>query len=133
MIPSAGLLDTSVVLDLDHPDVIAALPETCAVSALVLAELASGLPAATDPEERARRQFRLQMAEATFDPIPFDDAAARCYGLLVAAVAGDGRTHRRRIVDLLIAASAMSRGLDLYTRNPADLTGLESLVTVVTV
>ena len=73
------------------------------------------------------------MVESTFDAIVFDDAAARCYGLLVGMVAADGRSHRRRVVDLLIAATAMSRGLDLYTRNPGDLDGLDSLVTVVPV
>jgi hypothetical protein len=39
-----------------------------------------GLPhrvALTDPAERARRQDRLQRAEATLEAMPFDVAAAR--------------------------------------------------------
>ena len=39
---SAGLLDTSVVLDWDDPAVAAALPEEVAVCAITLAELAAG-------------------------------------------------------------------------------------------
>jgi predicted nucleic acid-binding protein len=43
-----------------------------AVSALTVAELAAGPHAADDGAERARRQDRLQRAEATFHPLPFD-------------------------------------------------------------
>jgi hypothetical protein len=37
------------------------------------------------------------------------------------------------LADLLIAATAHANGLDLYTRNGDDLTGLEELVRVVNV
>ena len=46
------------------------------------------------------------------------------------AVAATGRKHRTRVADLLIAAVAHAHGLALYTRNPADFTGLEHLITV---
>ena len=69
-----GLIDTSVVIDLDHIDA-GLLPKELAVSALTMAELAAGPHATGDAVERARRQDRLQRAEATFDPLPFD---ARC-------------------------------------------------------
>ena len=39
---SAGLLDTSVVIDWDEPSVAAALPEESSVCAITLAELAAG-------------------------------------------------------------------------------------------
>ena len=81
--------------------------------------------------ERARRQARLQQVEATFEPIPFDVAAARSYGLIVAAVVDAGRSHRRRFAHLLIAATAHASGLTLYTRNPDDFIGLGSLMKVV--
>jgi hypothetical protein len=42
-----------------------------------MAQLAAGPDAATDPDERARREDRVQPAGAAFDPIPFDDEAAR--------------------------------------------------------
>ena len=84
--------------------------------------------------ERARRQERLQRAEATFDPVPFDSDAARAYGRVYAAVLVTGRKARgRRAVDLLIAASAVASGLALYTLNPEDFTALEGLVDVRTV
>ncbi len=38
-----------------------------------------------------------------------------------------------RAVDFLIAATALSRDLPLYTRNAADFTSLTKLVTVVSV
>jgi predicted nucleic acid-binding protein len=36
-------------------------------------------------------------------------------------------------MDLLIAATAHAHGASVYTRNPANLVGLEDLVTIVTV
>ncbi len=130
---TVGLVDTSVVVDWDDTDVVGALPDEVAVSTITMAELASGPHLARDPAERARRQARLQQAEALFDPLDFDRGAARSYGEIVAAVAFSGRSHRRRVADLLIAAVAHARGLDLYTRNPDDFAGLESLIAVVTV
>ena len=47
---------------------------------ITMAELAAGPHATKDPAERARRQDRLQRAEAVFDPLPFDNSAARAYG-----------------------------------------------------
>jgi predicted nucleic acid-binding protein len=127
----AGLLDTSVVIDWDDPMVTGALPEEVAVCAITLAELAAGPHLATSSAERARRQARLQQLEAAFEPVPFDAIAARSYGQVVAAVTGTGRSHRRRIADLLIAATAHANGLALYTRNPDDFAGLSDLIDVV--
>ena len=123
-------MDTSVVIDWADPAVMAALPDEIAVSSITLAELAAGPHLASEPAERARRQATLQQAEALFEPLPFDRAAARSYGLVVAAVAAAGRSHRRRVADLLIASVAVANGLPLYTRNPADFEGLETLLTV---
>jgi predicted nucleic acid-binding protein len=126
-----GLVDTSVLIDLEQMDP-ASLPAELAVSSISLAELAAGPHATDDPDERAARQERLQRAEATFDPVPFDAAAARSYGRIYAAVRSGGRKARgRRAVDLLIAATAVAAALPLYTRNPADLDGLDSIVRVV--
>lgn len=129
----AGLTDTSVIIDWDDPEVAAALPDEAAVSTITMAELAAGPHLTAEPSERARRQARLQQAEALFDPLAFDRAAARSYGLIIAAVAASGRSHRRRVADLLIAAVAHANGLALYTRNPDDFVGLDTLITVVTV
>lgn len=122
-----GLLDTSVVIDLERVDA-GELPRELAISAVTLAELAAGPLATDDPRERARRQDRLQRAEATFDPLPFDVAAARAYARIYASVVEAGRKARgRRAVDLLIAATALAAQLPLYTRNPDDFDALADI------
>ena len=128
-----GLIDTSVVIDLELIEA-AALPGEIAVSAITMAELAAGPHATTNPAERARRQDRLQRAEATFEPLPVDAAVARAYGRVYAAVGAVGRKARgRRAVDLFIAATAVAAGLPLYTRNPDDFAGLSEMLEVVAV
>lgn len=128
-----GLLDTSVVIDLErlhHHD----LPDEFAMSAVTMAELAAGPHATEDLDERARRQDRVQRAEATFEPLPVDAAVARAYGRVYAAVARAGRKARgRRELDLLIAATALAAGLPLYTRNPDDFLELVGVLEVVAV
>jgi len=128
-----GLLDTSVVIDLDRLDPLR-LPVELAISAVTLAELAAGPHATDDPDERSRRQDRLQRAESAFDPLPFDHEAARAYGRIYAAVAAAGRKARgARAVDLLIAAAALAAGLPLVTRNGADFQPVRHLVDVIVV
>lgn len=127
----AGLLDTSVVIDWDDPDVSSALPEEASVSAITLAELSAGPHLASTPVEAARRQARLQQVEGAFESLPFDSAAARSFGQLVAATAERGRSHRRRVADLLIAATAHAHGLPLFTRNPEDFVDVGDLVNVI--
>lgn len=125
-----GLLDTSVVVDLDlfTSD---QLPVEVAISAVTLGELSAGPTAASDAAEQSRRQDRLQRTEAVFDPIPFGVEAARAYGRVHAAVVERGRQPRRRFADLLIASSALAERLPLITRNADDFVGLEGLLTVV--
>lgn len=128
-----GLLDTSVVIDLDRIPA-SALPAEVAISAITLAELTAGPHAAGDPDERGRRQDRLQRTEAAFDPIPFGADAARAYGRVFSAAMTAGRKPRgARAVDLMIAATAVAEGLPLYTRNPDDFRPLEDLIAIVTV
>jgi predicted nucleic acid-binding protein len=128
-----GLIDTSVVIDLELIEP-GELPAEIAVSAITMAELAAGPHATTDPAERARRQDRLQRAEATFEPLPVDTAVARAYGRVYAAVGAAGRKARgRRAVDLFIAATAVAAALPLYTRNPDDFAGLSDLLEIVSV
>lgn len=126
-----GLLDTSVVIDIETLSQ-SQLPVEVAISAITMAELAAGPHAATDPDERGRRQDRLQRAEAVFDPLPFDADAARAYGRIYSAVVAAGRKARgARAVDLLIAATACAANLPLYTRNPDDFAALDDLVEII--
>lgn len=127
------MLDTSVIIDLHMLDATD-LPVEVSVSALTMAELAAGPHATNDAGERARRQDRLQRAEAAFDALPFDGEAARAYGRIFAAVAAAGRKARgARSVDLLIAATALAAGLPLYTRNGDDFRPLDGLLDIIVV
>src|ERR1700747_1416080 len=101
---TSGLLDTSVVIDWHDPAVIAALPDEIAISAITAAELAAGPHLAATPIEAAKRQARLQEVEATLEPIPFDAAAVRSYGLVVAAVVPAGGKPPRQSAALWFAA-----------------------------
>jgi hypothetical protein len=136
-----GLLDTNILVLRRWIDP-AELPDEMAISAVTLAELSAG-PHQVRPnaeqdlydehEERSRRTEALQRAESEFDPIPFDAESARIYGRVTAAVVTAGRKPRRRIADLMIAATAIAEDLPLYTTNPGDYAGLERLVRVVPV
>lgn len=128
----SGLLDTNVVILWDQL-AVDDLPRAAAISAVTLAELAAGIHAAIDAEERARRVELLQRVESSFDPIPFNTAAARSYGRITAAVRASGRSPRARVADQMIAAIGTARGLPLYTTNVDDFMGLEGILTVVSV
>ncbi|MHB1432708.1 MAG: PIN domain-containing protein [Streptosporangiaceae bacterium] len=139
--PARGLLDTNILILRRWIDP-EQLPDEMAVSAITLAELSAGPHQVRrndeqddydEHDERARRLEILQRAENEFDPIPFDAEAARIYGRVTAAVITAGRTPRRRIADLMIAATAIAEGLPLFTTNPGDYTGLESLTPVIPV
>lgn len=132
-----GLVDTNIVILRDwlNGD---QLPRQVAISAVTLAELSAGPHSVVGDDagaraERARRTAILQRAESEFDPLPFDAPAARLYGQLAGAVIAHGRTPRRRIADLQIAAIAAAQGLPLYTTDPDDYEGLGELVDIVPV
>jgi toxin FitB len=127
-----GVLDTSVIIDLETL-AEQALPTRSTIAAVTLAELAAGLHTADDPMQRAARVARLQVVEASYDPLPFDASAARHYGHLVAQVVAAGQNPRPRRLDLMTAATAHANDLPLYTRNPKDFHALRSTLTIVAV
>lgn len=102
-------------------------------SARPLAELHFGVLVTSDAAIRAERLRRLSDLQRMFDALPVDEEVAVSYGQLAAAVAMTGRQPRSRVMDLLIAATAHAHGARLYTRNAADLTGIEHLVEIVAV
>lgn len=120
------VLDTSVLLglqrDLGEVDV--------AISAVSLAELHFGVLVARSAATRAGRLRRLAVIEKTCDAPPVDDAVAREYGRVAAAVVQAGGQPRGRVADLLIAATARAHGAQPWTHNVGDFVGVESLLTV---
>jgi tRNA(fMet)-specific endonuclease VapC len=125
-----GLLDTSAVIMLPRVGDPSALPETALISTITLAELSVGPLVTADEQERVVRQAHVQQAEADFDPIPFDAAAARAFGGVAASLRRSGRTAKARAFDALIAAVARANDLPLYTANPRDFEGIDDLVVV---
>ena len=128
----AAVVDTNVIAALRLYD-RSQFPDTLLVTAITLGELSYGPHATDDPVKRAGRIAVLQHVEAVFDPLPYDQAAARLFGQISAAVRAAGRQPRRRSPDLMIAATAASHQLPLYTANPDDFKGAESIVEVVAV
>ena len=127
-----GLGDTNILIYLERL-AVDQLPAELLTSTVSLAELSAGVHSAEGAVERARRVMRVQRVEATFSPLPFDVEAARQYGIIAAEVISMGRTPRRRVADLMIASIAAANRLPLFTTNPADFNGLESVLTVVPV
>lgn len=131
---SRGLLDTSVVIAQEEDDGLgSSLPEELAISVATLAELHYGVLVARTPEIRQHRLRRLGDVESLFHTLPIDAAVARSFATVAHAVKTAGRQPRARVMDLWIAATALTHSVPVYTRNPDDFEGLESLVEVHTV
>lgn len=125
-----GLLDTSTVIQLRRLDDARLLPAEPLISAVTLAELSVGPLVAANADERAARQAHLQQAEADFDALPFDAAAARAFGRVAAALRQAGRKPAARSYDAMIAATALAHGIPLYTCNPDDFEGIDGLAVI---
>lgn len=125
-----GVLDTSTVIMLPRIEDPASLPAQPLITAVTLAELSVGPLVATTDGERAARQAHVQQAEADFDPLPFDAPAARAFGRVAASLRRAGRKPSARAYDAMIAATALSKDLPVYTCNPADFSGIDGLTVV---
>ena len=125
--PARGILDTSTVIAMRQITDPAALPAEPLITTVTLAELSAGPLVARGDQERAARQAHLQQAEADFDPLPFDRAAARAFGQVAASLRKSGRKTTARAYDALIAATALASRLPVYTCNAADFEGIDGL------
>ena len=119
------LLDTSVCVDILGQRVAGSgLPQAgaCALSAIVTAQLRTGLATMGHDEARARK---LEDFISVFPVQDFDDAAARHYGEIRADL------EKRSVVigplDLLIAAHARSLGVSLVTDNVREFRRVKGL------
>jgi len=124
--PFQGLLDTSVIIDIEaiDPD---NLPEKCFISTVTLAELSVGPLVAKTISEQMVRQVRLQWSEQRFDPLPFDVACARTFAQVSVDLRFAGRKVASRSYDAMIAATAIAHNLPLYTLNPKDFSYISRL------
>lgn len=127
---SRGVLDTSTLILLGRLADTSSLPDEPVITAVTLAELSVGPLVASDETERAARQAHLQQAEADFDPLPFDSAAARSFGQVAASLRRAGRKPAARAYDAMIAATALANGLPVHTCNPSDFSGIDGLTVI---
>lgn len=125
-----GLLDTNTLILLRELADPSQLPDEPLISTITLSELSVGPLIADSPQEREARQAHLQQAEADFDPLPFDEAAARAFGQVAASLRRAGRKAAARAYDAMLAAIAIANGLAVYTCNPDDFVGIDGLEVV---
>jgi predicted nucleic acid-binding protein len=120
----SGLLDTSVFIARESGRPLASLPDEGRVSVITVAELRIGVLVADDASIRAQRLATLSEVEA-LEPLPVDDAAARAFAEIVADARSRGK--RPRILDALIAATARSRAMPVYTQDAdfEDMAGVD--------
>lgn len=103
------------------------------LTVITLTELHQGVAMANTAKSRALRLETLNAAIDEFDPLPYDGEVAGRFGTLAALLVEHGRSPKPRRMDLMIAAVASVHELPLYTPNPDDFKGLESVLRVVAV
>jgi predicted nucleic acid-binding protein len=119
-----GLLDTSVFVAREGGRPLGRLPGEGLVSVITVAELRIGVLVADDASIRAKRLATLSEVEA-LEPLPVDDAAGRAFAEIVADSRRRGK--RPRILDALIAATARSLAMPVYTQDAdfEDMAGVD--------
>jgi len=126
----ACLIDTAIAAFMrdrqpDVLDAIARLEAPPFLSVISRVELESGVYAKAELAGKRRRAVDALLASLTI--LPFDDETAAAYGRIV-ATAG---FSRRKIVDRMIAATALVHGLTLITINGKDFSDIPGLSLIV--
>ncbi len=109
-----ALADTSVFVAREDGRPLGELPSELAVSVVTIGELELGVLAAEDGETRARRADTLALARAA-DPIPVGEPVMSAFARLVYDCRRSG--VRPRVLDALIAATAVEHGLPVATQD----------------
>ena len=120
------LIDTDIAIHLrdgtgDVFALVNALPALPCISLMTWVELEGGVGA--KPALAARRRSLVAALLKILNVIPLEGAAVESYGRIVAAQG----FARSRIIDRLIAATAIVNGLTLITINGADFRDIPGL------
>ncbi len=113
---TAGLLDTSVFVAREDQRPLGGLPDRVAVSVVTIGELQLGLLNASDDDVRARRADTLALARAA-EPIHIGEAIMVSWARLVADCRRAGIHRTVKLMDALIAATAIEHGLPVVTQD----------------
>ena len=111
-----GLADTSVFIAREGGRTVGSLPERLAVSVITIGELQLGVLNAADRATRARRAETLELVRRS-DPIPVSEAVMSRWAQLAHDCAKAGQTRGVKVMDGLIAATAVEHGLPLVTQD----------------
>jgi tRNA(fMet)-specific endonuclease VapC len=122
----AFLLDTCVAIDLrdgrgDTVDKVTALPERPYISAITKVELEGGVYA--QPEYTEKRRKAVDALLRRLEVIDFEDVMASQYGQIISK----SGFNRRKIIDRMIAATALVNNLTLITTNGDDFADIDGL------
>lgn len=120
------IIDTCIAIDLrdsrgDAVARITGLPARPVISAITKVELEGGVY--HDPVHMARRRRALDLVLRDIEVVDFDSTMADVYGAIVAKHG----FNRRKVIDRMIAATAIVRGLTLITSNGADFREIDGL------
>lgn len=114
--PPAGLLDTSVFIARESGRPLGELSEQVTVSVVTIGELELGVISAGDAAARARRADTLAVARG-FDPLPVNEAVMAAWARLVADCRQAGVRRFVKLLDSLIAATAVTHGVPVVTQD----------------
>ena len=115
-----ALIDASVLIavergTLDLESVTRGFDDELALSVVTASELLHGVHRAQDEARQARREAWVEALLASLPVVSFDLVAARLHARLSARLAMRGEPVGAH--DLIIAATALARGLDVVTRD----------------
>ena len=120
------LLDSNILIDLRDgipaiEDRVSALPAVPKLSLLSWVELEGGIDMAQAIGFDRRRTTDALLR--VFEVLPCDPAVVRAYAAILASTG----YSRRKVLDRLIAATAIVHDLTLVTMNPADFADIPDL------
>jgi len=125
----ALLIDTSVLVGLERQQSSPALgqaeSEEVFISAISASELLHGVERAADEARRARRQAFVERVLHSVPVLPFDLDSARVHARIWASLLRRGEMIGAH--DLIIAATALSRGLAVLTHNTREFARVDGL------